>query len=41
VVGLLTLSEDMLRLGSKGVFYLEYPEHPFSDEIHRIIKNIM
>jgi MinD-like ATPase involved in chromosome partitioning or flagellar assembly len=41
VVGLLTLSEDMLRLGSKGVFYLEYPDHPFSDEIHRIVKNIM
>ncbi|AFY73220.1 ATPase involved in chromosome partitioning [Synechococcus sp. PCC 7502] len=40
VLGVLTLSEDMLRLGSKGIFYLEFPEHPFSDEIHRIIKQI-
>jgi MinD-like ATPase involved in chromosome partitioning or flagellar assembly len=40
VIGLLTLSEDMLRLGSKGVFYLKFPDHPFSDEIHRIIKQI-
>jgi MinD-like ATPase involved in chromosome partitioning or flagellar assembly len=40
VIGLLTLSEDMIRLGSKGVFYLQFPDHPFSDEIHRIAKQI-
>jgi MinD-like ATPase involved in chromosome partitioning or flagellar assembly len=26
--------------GSKGVFYLKFPDHPFSDEIHRIVKQI-
>lgn len=41
VIGLFTLSEDMMRLGSKNVFYLQYPKHPLSDEVHRLIKQIL
>lgn len=41
VAGILHLSEDMVLLGSKGVFSLEYPEHALSQEFKQIASQIM
>lgn len=41
VAGMFPLSEDMMQLGSKGVFCLEFPEHIFSQEINRVAKQIL
>lgn len=40
VVGVLPLSEDMVRLASAGIFCLHYPDHPFTQEMHRIAARI-
>ncbi len=41
VAGMFPLSEDMMQLGSKGVFCLEFPDHLFSYEINRVAKQIL
>lgn len=41
VVGILPESEDMLRLASSGIFYLNYPKHPISQAIEKVAKQIM
>jgi MinD-like ATPase involved in chromosome partitioning or flagellar assembly len=41
VAGMFPLSEDMMQLGSKGVFCLEFPDHLFSYEINRVVKQIL
>lgn len=41
VVGVLPLSEDMVRLGSAGVFCLQYPDHPLAQRIREIAAKIV
>ncbi|MEL6457529.1 MAG: MinD/ParA family protein [Cyanobacteria bacterium J06621_15] len=41
VAGILALSEDMVQLGSKGVFCLNHPEHSISKVIKGIVEQIM
>lgn len=36
VKGILPLEADMIKLGSRDVFCLKYPDHPLSVEIRRI-----
>ena len=36
VIGVLPESSDMLELGSSGLFSLEFPNHPLSQEIRRV-----
>lgn len=40
LAGILPLSEDMVQLGSKGIFCLEYPDHPFGQELRRVAMQI-
>lgn len=40
VAGILPLSTEMLRLGSQGLFCLQYPSHPLSQEVQRIVSHI-
>jgi MinD-like ATPase involved in chromosome partitioning or flagellar assembly len=41
VAGVLPLSEDMVRLGSRDVFCLRYPNHPLSQRFREIAAQIM
>ena len=41
VVGIIPESEDLLRLASSGIFYLKYPNHPISQAIEKVAKQIM
>lgn len=41
VIGVLPLSEDMVRLGSAGVFCLQYPDHPLAQRIREIAAKIV
>lgn len=41
VAGILPLSEDMVRLGSKSVFCLEFPDHPLTQRIREIAQQVM
>ncbi len=41
VVGMIPLSEEIARLGSRGIFCLSYPKHPFSDVINNMSKQII
>lgn len=41
VAGVLPLSEDMVRLGSAGLFSLLYPDHPFTEIIKEITSKIL
>ena len=41
VVGVLQLSEDLVRLGSSGLFSLQYPGHPWSQELKRIAARVL
>jgi MinD-like ATPase involved in chromosome partitioning or flagellar assembly len=41
VAGIMPLSEEMLRLGSRGVFCLQFPDHPLSQRIREIAERIM
>ena len=41
VVGIIPESEDMLRLASSGIFYLKYPNHPITQSVERVAKQIM
>jgi MinD-like ATPase involved in chromosome partitioning or flagellar assembly len=40
VAGILPLSEEMMQLGSKGVFCLHYPQHQISHKIQSIVEQI-
>jgi septum site-determining protein MinD len=40
VVGVLPLTEDMVRLASGGIFSLQFPEHPWSREIRAVASAI-
>lgn len=40
VAGILPLSEEMVRLGSRDVFCLRYPDHPFTEVINKIAAQI-
>lgn len=41
VAGVLPLSEDMVRLGSAGIFSLHYPNHPLTAIIKEIASKIL
>lgn len=41
VAGILPLSEEMIQLASSGLFCLQYPNHPLSQEIEKIAKQII
>jgi len=41
VAGVLPLSEDMVRLGSAGIFSLHYPNHPLTATIMEIASSLM
>lgn len=41
VAGILPLSEEMIQLGSKGIFCLRYSEHPISQTIKGIAEQIV
>jgi len=41
VAGVLPLSEDVVRLASAGIFCLRYPDHPVTQELHRIAARII
>jgi MinD-like ATPase involved in chromosome partitioning or flagellar assembly len=40
VAGVLPLSNEMMRLGSQGLFCLRYPEHELTAEINKIVAHI-
>src|SRR5262249_50375155 len=40
VAGIFPLSEEMLQLGSAGVFCLQYPDHPFTDQVYQVVRQI-
>lgn len=41
VAGMFPLSEDIVQLGSRGVFSLESPKHLFTQEINRVAEQIL
>ncbi|MCU0526742.1 MAG: MinD/ParA family protein [Elainella sp. Prado103] len=41
VGGLFQENDEMLQLASSGVFWLHYPEHPFSQEVHAVAQQLM
>jgi MinD-like ATPase involved in chromosome partitioning or flagellar assembly len=41
VAGIMPLSEDVVRLASAGVFSVEQPDHPISEEIRRIAERVV
>ena len=41
VIGILPFAEEMVRLGSDGVFAARYPTHPLSKELEAIAQRIM
>lgn len=41
VAGTLPLSESMIELGSRGVFALNYPQHPFTRVLENIAEQII
>jgi MinD-like ATPase involved in chromosome partitioning or flagellar assembly len=41
VVGVMPLSEDVVRLASAGVFCVEQPDHPIADEIRRVAGHVV
>lgn len=41
VAGILPLSEDVVRLASRGVFFAQEPDHPISREIARIAERVV
>ncbi|NJR49613.1 MAG: MinD/ParA family protein [Leptolyngbyaceae cyanobacterium CSU_1_3] len=40
VAGILPVSEEMFDLGSSGIFSLQYPDHPWTQEVNTIVKQI-
>ncbi|QIR40402.1 MinD/ParA family protein [Tolypothrix sp. PCC 7910] len=41
VAGILPVSEEMFNLGSSGIFSLQYPNHPWTETISAIAKQVM
>lgn len=41
VLGVFPVSEEMIDLGSKGLFTLEYPQHPYTHEMKHVAVNVM
>ncbi|WP_421656044.1 MinD/ParA family ATP-binding protein [Leptothermofonsia sp. ETS-13] len=41
VAGVFPLSEDVVQLASEGVFCVKYPEHPVSQEFHKVAQQII
>lgn len=41
VAGILPVSEEMIELGSAGIFSLMYPEHPYSQGVREIAAQIL
>ncbi len=41
VAGILPVSEEMIELGSAGLFSLKYPEHPYSQEVRAIAAQLL
>ncbi len=41
VAGVFPLSEEIVKLGSEGVFCVKYPEHQVSKEFHKIVQQIV
>ncbi|MBF2083155.1 MinD/ParA family protein [Thermoleptolyngbya sp. C42_A2020_037] len=41
VAGVFTLSEEMIYLASNGIFFLRYPDHPFSQELRRVVAQVI
>ncbi|MBF2048489.1 MAG: MinD/ParA family ATP-binding protein [Leptolyngbya sp. IPPAS B-1204] len=41
VAGIFPLSEDMIELGSSGLFYLQHANHPFTQTLHQVATQIM
>lgn len=41
VAGILPLSREMIRLGSRGIFCLRFPDHPFSQSIREIANQVI
>ena len=41
VAGILPVSEEMIELGSAGLFSLEYPEHPYSQGVRQVAEQIL
>ncbi|MEN9218189.1 MAG: MinD/ParA family protein [Gloeomargarita sp. DG_2_bins_126] len=40
VAGIFFENEEMLQLASSGVFCLHYPDHPFTQEVQKVIRQI-
>ncbi|MEM8603867.1 MAG: MinD/ParA family protein [Cyanobacteria bacterium P01_F01_bin.86] len=36
VLGVFLVAEEMIDLGSKGIFVLEYPQHPYTNEMKQV-----
>ena len=41
VIGMFSDTEEMLQLGSAGVFCLEYPTHAFTDDLYNLTASVM
>lgn len=41
VAGLFTNSDEMMQLASSDLFYLRHPNHPLSQEIHKVAQQVM
>ena len=41
VAGILPLSEEMIALGSGGIFSLAYPDHPYSQGVREIAAQVL
>ena len=41
VAGIFPASEEMMRLGSNGIFCQEYPDHPWTDTLLQITDNLL
>lgn len=41
VAGLFQENDELLQLASSGVFCLQYPDHPFTQEVYAVAKKLM
>jgi MinD-like ATPase involved in chromosome partitioning or flagellar assembly len=41
VLGVFPLSEEMADLGSKAIFSLEFPEHPYTQTIQKVAESVL
>lgn len=41
LAGIFPLSEEMMQLGSNGIFCLKYPDHPFTQELRQLMEQII